>query len=223
MSTIIIHSANLQPDTSKADIVVPVETGENIHEKIEALAHSIQKKIECIAPGCFNELHILCENTPDGLILGTVINAENVSSIFLPLKYKIGNIHILCRDAASHYCQANNGMLMCRRLAQVTYANVRASNGCNGKSDIVTWSQRGQIIMLERYDEHAQLTESYDHPGELLLHDFKKLCKKTNDNKQPARSARKFSWKKMIRSRFMHFILPHTFFSKHIPVHVKAK
>ncbi|HNP21963.1 MAG TPA: hypothetical protein PKM63_05515 [Panacibacter sp.] len=223
MSTIIIHNANLKPDNPKADIVVPVETGDNVHEKVAALAHCIQKQIECIAPGCYNELHVLCDNSPEGLLLGTLINAGNIESIFQPLKYKIGNIHILCRNAASNYQHANDGMLMCRRLAQATYANVRASNTCNCKTDVVTWSQRGQIIMLERYDEQMRLTESYDHPGTLLLHEFKTLCKKTNDPRTSQKAAQKSSRIRTGYSRLLHFILPHTFFSRHVPLHAKAK
>lgn len=202
MSTIILHSSTLKPDAPKADITLSVAKEDDICKKIALLAALIQSATQHIAPGCFNDLQIICDCDSSGLELGAGINAQNIGAVFAPLKYKIGNISINGCDAASNYWEANNGMLMCRKLAQATYANVRASNN-NAffveRTDVVTWNQRGHIVMLNRY-EHGELTATYDHPGELLIHELKRSCKK-----MPARESQSYLGFPFVKKYFVTF------------------
>ena len=81
MSTIIIHNANLKTDIiRKADIVVPVETGDNVHEKV-ALAHCIQKQNRIHCAGLFIMSYVLRAIARRAL-LGTLINAGTLKAYF---------------------------------------------------------------------------------------------------------------------------------------------
>lgn len=188
MSTVILYSGNLKPNSPKADILVRVAKEDDIYKTVAQLAAAIQSGMQHIAPGCFNDLVIVCDSNSNGLELGSGINAQNINAVFAPLKYKIGNVSINGCDAASNYYEGNNGMQMCRRLAQATYANVRASNNnaaFTERTDVVTWNQRGHIIMLNRY-EHGELTATYDHPGQLLVHELKRSYKELQTKQKQA-------------------------------------
>jgi len=186
MSTIIVYISNLKPDVSKADIAMSIQDGDDLQKKILQLAGEIQTRMECIAPGCYNDLHLLCNCNSEGLQLGSGVNARNISEVFAPLKYKVGNITLHCCDGASNYYCGNNGLVMCSKLSKATYANVRASHSSettSGRTNVLTWNQRGQIIMLEHY-ENGELIATYDHPGELLIHEVKRSRKKISQPKK---------------------------------------
>jgi len=82
---------------------------------------------------------------------------------------------------------------MCRKLARAAYVNVTASansdflfqnesgasNGISWSGTVVTWNQMGTLVTLSEYNNAGVLTRVIDHPGQLLVHEFIRSCKKS--------------------------------------------
>lgn len=233
MGTIILYDDSLNINTSKADIAVAVSKGEFLYEKIQQLAAEIQLKMSSKIPGCYNSLHIFCNCSEWGLELGSGVHEANITSIFLPLKYKIGNIYILGCNAATIFKSANSGINMCKKLAQATYACVTASNGYNFETgtyseprkntdwtgSVATWNQLGKLILLREYNESGVLIRTIDHPGQLLMHNFLMRCKRTTRNRKTFSSSVKYVFRNYSLSgehSFLH--KANSFFAKHLHI-----
>ena len=216
MATIVLHADSLTPNITKADIVMGIKETEDVSKKIKDLARLIQDKLITVAPGWMHVLHIFCNSSDNGLELGKGIDHKNVTAIFLPLKCKVGSIVIHGCGAAAVYSKANNGALMCKRMAQSVFANVTASdvvpststvnhifNGCNKNlylnhgGTVGEWNQAGKLIFVQEYNEAGNLIPDNTHLNYHYKSNFKKPS--AADLTNPKNSSTSFFKKNLMR------------------------
>lgn len=191
MGVIILYDSNVTTDITKADLAMSITRSDNIYSKIQELAALIQKNPKTSIQGWANVLHIVCNGSSAGLQLGQGIHHKNVAKIFLSLRFKIGNIIIHSCGAAHIYKAANNGVLMCKKLAHSTFTNVTASDSpcyftryisqennpaeyTKWRGIVATWNQLGKLSMLQEYNNNGDFISNIHQPLHSVLQYFKR-------------------------------------------------
>gem|GEM_PF-5156514 len=221
MASILIYDESVAVNLVKADLAIKISRFDNLQLKIRELAQEVQSKFISATPGWFHELHIYCNSNRDGLQLGTGINHENVTGIFTALRFKVGSITIHDCNASFVYTNANNGILMCKKLACAVYANVTSSindpeisSDNNANSTVVTWNQFGHISSLMGLDHLGKMIYVLQRPGLNAISRFKRVCRQKNN--QSIKKQHPFIWQglkkaiSLIGASFTHHPQPAT-------------
>jgi len=216
MAAVVLHTGSLE-NSIKADIVMSIKETDDINKKIQELAIQIQEKLISVEPGWMHVLHVICNGTEEGLQLGRLVDDKNIAKIFEPLRFKVGSIVIHGCAAAAIYSKANNGVLMCKKLARAVYANVTASNaipvvstlnhifnGCNKNlylnngGTIGEWNQSGKLIFIQEYSEDGNPVPNGTHLRHHTKNHFK--ISRSASDALPESGNSKFSKKNLLRA-----------------------
>ncbi|HEV8593039.1 MAG TPA: hypothetical protein VGQ55_13120 [Pyrinomonadaceae bacterium] len=169
MALFYLHDLRVIGETPRCDFAVRVNASDHLGPAIQELADQIDHQYQ--SNGWFNELHILCHGTPQGLLLGTPILTQlNLGSAFTPLRGKVGNIIVHGCGAAAVYNRGTppagpyNGELFCRLLAISAGASVSASSAAQTyipSASMVNTSGRNQLSawrgIVGTWNSHGQL------------------------------------------------------------------
>ena len=200
MALILLYDKSNPVNCTNAAISIAIEKQENITNVIQQLVHKLDHLKNTALPGYYNELHIACNCSANGLELGTGITHENAEAIFKPLRFKVGNIVFRNPEAALIYKNGNNGALLCKRIAASTYANVTASvsfkelalhysiRSIKELKDCTisaTWNCFGKISILNKFNSEGRLFYTRNYPGtKAMQFVFDAICKSSVSVKQ---------------------------------------